>query len=164
MLRYEQSSTGFCSEGFDVANVYHANFRCTDPRPGRKSKSFTFGAADDGAAAAVVAELGNWTTGQCTSLTKNVASSWATPYPTGTRITANWVVSDSLGNVWRGSVRNFNFAITGNPYNALSAVLLGTGYVDPAYTITALGAPPLLPNSGNPVAVVNDISFVTKSG
>ena len=148
-----------------MSNLYHANLRCTDPRPARQRGAITFGAADDTAAAAIATQLQTYTPAQLTSLTKKLSGDVGVEsYPLGTRCTVQAILGDSVGNVWRATIRNVNFTgLAGsNLEAAVTAFFMGTGYTDTQYNINALSAPPVLPNSGNPVSYVADVRIITK--
>lgn len=128
--------------------IYHANFLAQSTRPTRQGSRIRFGATDDGAAAAIQTELQNWTTGQPTSLYRNVGGvGTAGPYPVGTRETCNALVQDASFGVFRVRFRNINTTVTSA---ALIALLTGAGYVGEV-TLVPLGSPPIIPPTGNNV-------------
>lgn len=143
-----------------MATTYHANFKTQEFRPSRPANAVAFQAGSDGAAASIAAELGNWTTGQLSALTKNVGGAGtAGPYPVGTRITCTAHVADSTGAVSRVRFRNVNPTVTEADIVALLTGVAGTG----GTTITALGAPPNIPGTTNPIVSVLSVLFANKS-
>jgi len=141
---------------------YHANFRTQSYRSSRPSNSITFFAASDGAAAAVAAELGNWTTGRLTSLTKNIGGDGYTgPYPVGTRITCTAHVADSTGAVSRVRFRNVLDTVSEADIVALLTGVAGSSGI--GATLTPLGSPPQLPGTDNSIVTVLSVAFSVKS-
>jgi len=143
-----------------MAGLYHANFASADPRPTRGPATVAFGAADDTVAAAVASELGNWTTGQLTSLSKRVGGNGydVADYPGGTRITLNSLVAAADGKVWRVRVRNAKDSVTDE---SRSNWLLGLADVDTG--IAALASPPAIPGAFDVITRVASIASVMKT-
>lgn len=141
--------------------IFHRNYRGQGPRGRGFAEVSTFGAADATAGAAIAAVLDGYTTAQGVSLTQRIDETGrATAYEEGSRETATAILVDAAENgiPWKFSVRNWNPVITDIDFKKL---LLGeTGVVA---GIVALTDPPGLPNSLNPVVVVNT-RIVTKPG
>jgi hypothetical protein len=141
--------------------VYHANFHTQSYRSSRPSNNIIFGAADDAAAAAVATELGNWTTGRLTSLTKGVSEfDYPGGYPSGTRITASAVAGDNTFGVGRIRWRNVYTATT---EEMIAALLTGAAFAGApgGGDIVALSAPPELVGGGV-IEVVSGVTFTDK--
>lgn len=136
--------------------IYHCNFLSQSYRATRGGSHVRFGATDDSAAAVIAAELANWTTGQQTSLYKNVGGvGTAGPYPVGTRLTCNALVQDASFGVYRVRFRNVLASVTPA---ALIAMLTGVAYSGEV-TLAALSAAPIIPPTGN--SVVSAIAPLT---
>jgi hypothetical protein len=145
-----------------MAIKYHANFHSESYRSSRPANAVAFYAANDGAAAAVAAELGNWTTGRLTSLTKNIGGDGtAGPYPTGTRRTCFAQASTADGRVHKIRFRNVNAGVSEDDIVALLTGVAGTGGIGAGFVI--LGAPPKIPGTTNDITGVAAVTFVNKS-
>jgi hypothetical protein len=144
-----------------MADMYHANFRTREYRPSRPANSITFGAAGDGAAAAVAAELGNWTVGQLTSLTKKVGGDGpVTPYPVGTRITCTAHCLGSDDSVYRVRFRNVHPGVSEADIVALLTGVAGPG--GSSFAVAALGGHPLIPGTTVEIVLVSSVTFSNK--
>lgn len=145
-----------------MATKYHANFHSESYRSSRPANAIAFYAADDGAAAAVAAELGHWTTGRLTSLTKNIGGDGTGgPYPVGTRRTMFAQASTADGRVHKVRFRNVLAGVTEDDIVALLTGVAGTGGIGAGFSI--LGAPPMIPGTTNAITAVASVTFVNKS-
>lgn len=142
-----------------MANIYHANFHSESYRSSRPANAIKFGAADDGTAAAVVAELANWTTGRLTSLYKTLGFNNALAYPVGTRRTMAALMLTATGAAYKVRLRNLAVGITEAD---VSNLLLGTTLIGGSTVpFTALSGPPSIPG-GAAFASLAAPGFVTK--
>lgn len=135
-----------------MANIYHANFHTESYRSSRPANAIRFGAASDVVAAAVAAELANWTVGRMTSLYAKTFFDRALPYPLGSRGTLNALIQDALGGTQRVRIRNAVIAL-----DLPSVVALFTGVAHagaPHGDIVALGAPPRVVGGGDVTLVI----------
>jgi len=145
-----------------MADVYHANFKTREYRPSRPANSITFGAGSDAAAAAVAAELQNWTVGQLTSLSKRVGGDGPiTPYPVGTRITATAHCRGTDDSIYRVRFRNVHEGVS-----EADIVALLTGVAGPSgssFPVAALSGHPLIPGTTVEIVLVSSVTFSQKS-
>lgn len=139
--------------------LYNANYHAESYRSSRPANAIRFGAADDGAAAAIAAELGAWTTGRLTSLQKKLLFNNALPYPLGTRLTLNALGATALNAVYRVRARNLKTTVTEAD---VVAFLTGvTGATGIGATLAPLSAPPSIPNGAH-FATVATTTIVNK--
>lgn len=142
-----------------MSTVYHVNFHSESYRSSRPSNNVRFGASDDSAAAAVAAELANWTAGRQTSLYGTTFFNNVLGYPLGTRLSAAAIASDATFGVWKVRARNVKLAAT--ELDIATWILGATGLSGLSAGFTALGAAPSIPG-GNILTAVSGVVFTSK--
>lgn len=130
--------------------VYAVNFRAQEQRQHARPNRFRFGAPDDATATGVATTLGTYFAGQQTSQVKRIGQhNVLVTHPAGSLYTAQFLLRDASGAVWRQNLRNWK---PGNPADYPAAIWTGQASADA--NIVALSAPPSLPNSSGAVTVV----------
>lgn len=140
---------------------FHANYRASSGRQSDFNDTFTFGAANEGAAETIALLVDAITEGKRVSLTKSIQTfHLGAAHPAGTRQTATAIAADATEAIWKFRLRNFKLAAT---EEGLTALVMGTAHADPGGVVAALSAAPKIPATGSPITVVRNVSIITKS-
>ena len=138
--------------------TYGINFRAQETRQHQRPNRLRFGAQDDVTADAIAVVLPTYYDGQLVSQVKRIGEhNVLAAHPAGTYYSSFFILKDSGSAVWRQQLRNWRST---NPSDYPTALWTGVASADT--NIVALSAPPALPNSGNPLTVVQ-YTIVNKS-
>lgn len=120
-----------------MANVYHANFRAASTRRHKRQGGFTFGAANDGAAAAIVAVLATACAAQNVSLVKRLVDhNIDADHPDGTRRSVKIWAKDADKSVERYALRNLKSGVSEDDIKALMTGAANTSLTRPVLALS----------------------------
>jgi len=139
--------------------TYNANFHTQSYRSSRPANAIRFGAVSDAAAAAVAAELANWTLGRLTSLQKKIYFENTLPYDEGSRLSVAALGQSSTFSVYKVRWRNLLDTVTEADITNLLMGTVGSSGISAGFT--ALSTAPNIPN-GSAFASVSAITITNK--
>lgn len=141
--------------------IYHGNYRSSNPRTSQFADVFTFAAASDVIAEAILVVVDGVVTSKRVSTSKEVSEhNRGTNHPSGTRLTAVAVLYDVDRNIAKFRARNLAENATSK---TLKSLLTGTASdVGDPIAILALSGAPGLPNVLTAVDKVAQVSISDK--
>lgn len=139
-------------------HIYHLNFRATRLRDSSFPDTVTF-ACDESNLSSLVADIAGAVTSQHVSTFMQLQGRGVGAYPVGKRRTVAAVLKDVNDSLFKFRLRNLKDT---SDMEGVVALLQGTAYSGDGEPVSALTAPPALPNTLSPVALISP-AFTTKS-
>lgn len=141
--------------------IYHGNYRSANPRVSQFADVFTFAAADDVTAEAILVVVDGVVTAKRVSTTKEVSEhNRGADHPSGTRLTAVAILYDVNNSISKFRARNMAVNATSK---TLKQLLTGVASdVGDPIALDALSGPPGLPNTLLAVDKVAQVSISDK--